>query len=351
MRKTPLSPQTLSQLAAVNEGAARLGPLVQVPALLEELGVEPEAVLREEGIAPQFLANPENVIGFIPGGRLLTRCAETTGCAHFGLLLGRRSGVEALGLIGLLASNAPDLGTALRDLILHMHLSDRGAVPFLSVEGRCAFLGYSIYHPRVESIRHIYDVVMAVVCNVMRALCGPDWHPSEVIFSHSRPANVKPFRDHFQAPLRFDAPRTGLLFPASYLDHPLPGSNPQLRQLLEQRVAALETEGAGDFVALVRRILHNLVLDGHGSLSEVAQVFGIHHRTLNRRLRESGWTFKALLDEVRHEIARQLLADTDLSVLELAAVLGYADDTAFTRAFKRWSGVPPSAWRAASRRT
>jgi hypothetical protein len=61
-----------------------------VPALLEELGVEPEAVLCEEGIAPQFLANPENVIGFIPGGSLLTRCAEITGSAHFGRLLGRR---------------------------------------------------------------------------------------------------------------------------------------------------------------------------------------------------------------------------------------------------------------------
>ena len=350
MTKTQLSPQALSQLVAVTEGTARVGPLVHVPALLKELGVAPETVLCEEGIDPMLLADPENTIGFTPLGSLLTRCAATTGCAHFGLLLGKRSGVDALGLIGLLASHAPNLGTALRDLILHMHLNDRGAVPLLSVEGECAFLGYSVYHPRVESTRHIYDGVMAVVRNVMRTLCGPDWRPSEVIFSHSRPPDLKPFQNHFQASLRFDAPRTGLLFPAHCLKHYLPGSNPKLRRLLEDRVAALEAEGAGDLVAQVRRILHNLVLDGHGSLGEVAQIFAVHRRTLNRRLRERGLTFKRLLDEVRYEIACQLLADTDLSVVELAAVLGYADDTAFSRAFRRWSGSPPTAWRVTSRR-
>ncbi len=350
MTKTQLSAQSLSQLAAVTEGTARLGPLVHVPALLEEFGVVPGTFLSEEGIDPKFLTNPENTIGFTPLGRLLTRCATATGCAHFGLLLGKRAGMEALGLLGLLASHAPNLGTALRDLILHMHLNDRGAVPLLFVEGECAFLGYSVYHPQVESTRHIYDGVMAVVRNVMRTLCGPDWRPSEVIFSHSRPPDLKPFRDHFQAPLRFDAPRTGLLFPASCLEQYLPGSNPRLRLLLEERVAALEAEGAGDLVAQVRRVLHNLVLDGHGTLGQVAQVFEVHRRTLNRRLRERGLTFKRLLDEARYEIACQLLADTDLSMMELAAVLGYADDTAFTRAFRRWSGIPPTAWRAALRR-
>lgn len=350
LEKTRLSPQAIAQLAAVTEGTARVGPLVRLPALLQELGVEPGAVLREAGIDPGLLADPENRIDFAPLGRLLTLCATRTGCAHLGLLLGQRSGLEALGLIGLLAEHAPDLGTALHDLILHMHLNDRGAVPLLSVEGEYAFLGYSIYHPGVEGARHVYDGVMAVVCNVMRAFCGPHWRPAEAIFSHARPPEVKPFRDHFRSPLCFDAPRTGLRFPVLDLARPLPGSQPKLRRLLELRVAALEAEGAGDLAVQIKRVLHNLVRDGQGSAEQVAQVFAVHRRTLNRRLAERGLTFRGLLEDVRYEIARQLLVDTDLAVAELAAVLGYADDTAFSRAFRRWSGIPPSAWRAAPRR-
>jgi hypothetical protein len=185
MPQTKLSPRSLAQLAAVAEGTARVGPLVLLPALLEEHGVEPDALISEAGVDPDLLADPESEIDFARLGRLLTLCAERTRCDHIGLLLGKRAGVEALGLIGLLAAHSPDVGTALRNLILHMHLNDRGAVPMLSVEHECAFLGYSIYYPLIEGGRHIYDGVMAVMRNVMKAFCGPDWRPSEVIFSHN----------------------------------------------------------------------------------------------------------------------------------------------------------------------
>jgi len=77
----------------------------------------------------------------------------------------------------------------------------------------------------------------------------------------------------------------------------------------------------------------------------VAEIFGIHRRTLNRRMRARGLTFQELVEEVRYDIARQLLRETDLAIVAIAAVLDYADAAAFTRAFRRWSGTTPAAWR------
>lgn len=349
MTQAKLSPNALAQLAVVTEGALRVGPLVALPALIQELGQEPDPVIRESGVDPRHLDDPENSIGFTALGRLLAHCAERTGCAHLGLLLGQRSGLQSLGLIGALAEHSPEVGTALRNLILHLHLHDRGAVPVLSVEGKRAFLGYSIYQPGVEGTRQIYDGSIAIICNIMRTLCGSDWRPAEVIFSHGRPADPRPFRAFFQAPLRFDGECTGVVFSAHSLDQRLRGADPQLRRLLEERIAALESNGAGDLVVQVRRVLHNLLLDGRGSLGQVAGVFEVHRRTLNRRMRELGLTVRQLIDEERYQIARQLLGETDLSVVELAAVLGYADASAFSRAFRRWSGTSPTAWRMAQR--
>jgi AraC-like DNA-binding protein len=99
----------------------------------------------------------------------------------------------------------------------------------------------------------------------------------------------------------------------------------------------------------MRRVVRNLLLGGRGSLDQVAQVFSIHRRTLNRRMRDRGVTVRGLVEEVRYDIACQLLRETDLKAVEIAAVLDYADAASFTRAFRRWSGTTPSAWRTGQR--
>jgi AraC-like DNA-binding protein len=334
----------------VTDGYLRVGPIQGLPSLLRALGQDPDTVIRGAGVDPELLADPENFIGFTALGRLLAACAASTACPHFGLLLGQRTGLEALGLVGLLAEHSPNVGSALHNLVLHLHLHDRGAVPTLVIEGECALFGYAIYQPGVEGTRQIYDGALAIVFNILKALCGPLWQPTEVLFSHSKPANSEPFRRFFQARLRFDAERSALVFSAACLRQPLGGSNPLLRKLLEERIALLESLGAGDIVSQVRRVLHHRLLSGQGSLGQVAEIFAIHRRTLNRRLRGHGLTFQHLLDEVRYAIACQLLRETDMAIVEIGTALGYADPAAFTRAFRRWSGTTPSAWRGTRRR-
>ncbi len=197
-----------------------------------------------------------------------------------------------------------------------------------------------------EGTDQIYDGALAILFNTLRALCGPAWLPTEVLFSRRRPGNIQPYRDFFRVPLRFDMEQTALVFPTKWLDHAVPGADPVPRQRIERRIAALASLDHPDLVSQLRRLLRVLLTTHRGSLEQVAQLFSMQGRTLNRRLKARGATFQALVDEGRYEIARQLLEHTHMSMSEIAATLDYAAASAFTRAFRRWSGTTPAAWRA-----
>jgi AraC-like DNA-binding protein len=96
----------------------------------------------------------------------------------------------------------------------------------------------------------------------------------------------------------------------------------------------------------VERVLHQLLLSGHGTAEAVARQFGISQRTLRRRLDAEGKSFQALVNRTRHELACQLLRNTQMPVTHIAAALQYADTNAFSRAFRQWAGCTPTAWRA-----
>jgi AraC-like DNA-binding protein len=332
---------------AVVEGAARVGPLA-IPPVLREMGVDPNEVLVSAAVDPELFDNPDNLITFATAGRLLGACIARTGCPHFGLLVGQQSGAVSLGLPGLLMLRSANVGEALRNLVAHLCLQDRGAVPTLSVQGKVATLGYAIYEPGVENTDQIADAAIAIACNILRALCGPEWVPTQVLFAHRRPADVQPYRSFFRAAVGFDAVQNALVFPARWLAQPLPEANADLRCRLQEEVARLDSRYALSFAAKVRRALRAVVIAGNCSAAGVAHSFGLQRRTLNRRLRAEGTTFETLLGEVRHEVACQLLGNTNMRVRSVSDALGYADSAAFTRAFRRWSGTTPARWRKAN---
>jgi AraC-like DNA-binding protein len=338
----------LSTRPLVTEGHLRISVFVSLPALLREMGQNPALIAAAVGVDIALFDDPDNTLEFVTASRLLALCVERTQCEHFGLLLGMRSETKDLGLVGHLVQNSPDVDAALRNLILHLHLHDRGAVPTLTVKSGVAVLGYAIYQPGVVRADQIYDGAMAITFNIMAALCGPDWRPTEVLLSRSNPIDPAPYRRFFRAPLRFDADQTALVFSASWLECPLNGSDPALRRVLEAQVSTLEAQGSGDVVAQLRRVLRTLLVSGSGSAEQVAPLFSMHRRTLNRRLKARDTTFHALVQETRFDIARHFLECTQIPIVEIASALDYADASAFTRAFRRWSGTTPAAWRASA---
>ena len=126
------------------------------------------------------------------------------------------------------------------------------------------------------------------------------------------------------------------------------GADPELHRLLKKQIEVLETGNNDYFPDQVRRILHTALITGHSKADDIAALFSMHSRTLSRRLKAYDTSFKDLADKARYEIAQQLLENSELEITQIAAASGYADASAFCRAFRRWSGITPSAWRERS---
>ena len=328
------------------QASVRVSSVRVIPELLRNLGANPAEVLAAAGVPPELFDDPDNRISFALRSHLIRLCVDRTGCRHFGLLIGQQAGLHSLGLLGLLVQHSADVGSALRSLVRCLHHHVQGAVTTLAVNDRTAMLSYSIYETQVEATDQTGDGAVAAMFNILRALCGADWKPVEVLFAHRRPDDVRPFQQFFRAPLRFDAEHDGVVFPADWLQRPLAGADAELRRRAQEQMDALELAHRGDFREQVLAVLRTALIAGQANADQVAAFFSLHRRTLSRRLSACGTSFQSLVDEGRFEIARQMLENTDADIQRIAVMLEYADASAFARAFRRWSGTTPSGWRA-----
>lgn len=323
-----------------------VAPIQALPEVLAELGCDPAAVFAESGVDIHLFERPESRISVDDLGQLLQSCVASTGCQHFGLLLGQRFDTSMLGEIGALMRNSPTVGRACRELTLHLHLQDRGAVPLLiHVSPRHVALGYSVLRYETGAIRQFQEGVVAIMYRVMRELCGPDWTPVEARFSNRRPADLTPYRQFFGARLQFDADFSAVVFARDWLNHPVAGADPKLHEQLCTLIARMEDNQNHRLTDKVRRALRSMVFSGTASSEGIARLFELHERNLRRRLEADGTSAHQLIQEALFSVARQMLGETHLGVSEIAAALHYGDTAAFSNAFRRWAGMSPSKWR------
>ncbi|WP_051346049.1 AraC family transcriptional regulator [Bradyrhizobium sp. th.b2] len=325
------------------DGQQRVGVLVALPLVLQELGEDPARLIAGAGIDPELLHNPENSLTFVELGRLLEACVTATGCEHFGLLVGQRSTTESLGLVGRLMRNAPTLKDALLDLCTNQKRYVRGAVAYLVVQDEIAFLGYAVHHPAMLAIDQLSDGAIAVGFNIISELSGTA--PDEALLARRAPGNLAPYRQFYGSTPRFDAQQNALAFPASLLTHPVRGADRELRKTLEKLVASYWAVEQPSVAQTVTRLLRARIVFPNTSLETVATELSMHPRTLNRRLQAEGKSFRDLMSEARFQVARQLLEGTRMEVTEIALALGYAEPSSFTHAFHKWSEMTPSEWR------
>lgn len=345
-------PCRLAALGLATDGAVRMAPLLGLPCLLSDHGLDPDAVIRGQGCDPALFRDPDNTIAFSAVGRLLAHAAAVTGCRYPGIELARHWGLDVLGAVGRAARLAPNVGAALRCVTLNMHLHDRGAVPYLWTSGDHAVFGYTLYCPDVLGTEHIYDAALTIVHNILRELAGTGWRATEVRLFRDAPVDMTPFREHFRSPLRFAAEQASIVFPAADLARPSANADPARFAAALRDLEALDASFGGGLSDKVQRLLMSLMVTGAClgdtalDRAAVSKLLGLHPRSLNRRLRAEGTTFAALLTDSRYVIARELLRDTRLPVDAIAALLGYAQAASFDHAFRRWSTTTATAWRS-----
>lgn len=328
-------------------GDIRVGPILAIPDILAEFGTNPQRAFSQADVDPQLFLDPDNRIQIERLGHLFEVCAALTDCPHFGLLVGDRFNFPTLGPLGYLMRNSPTVGDALRSLLLHLHLHDRGAAPVLLSSGNSSVtLGYSVYRHGTPGVGHILDATMAITYRILVELCGPTWVPQYVQLSHNKPAELGPYRRIFHANLTFGAEVSGLTFATTWLTQPIEGADPRLHALIATAIQKAEATGPMSFSELVEGVLPQLILNGTASSEVIARLFAVHERTLRRRLRADGKGLQQIINRARFELAQQLLENTALPVSAIATALHYDDPNAFSRAFRSWAQLSPVQWRA-----
>jgi len=240
---------------AVAPGHVRIGPLMATPSVLAELGIAPEPLLAELDLDLAAFTDPENRVPYRTVARLFDRCAEATSCHHFGLLVGSRAGLSSLGVVGYLASSAPNVGSALEILRQLNSLADAGGTVTVDCRESIVSLGYDVVEPGLEHTGQLAAAAIAIGFNILRSLCGPQWQPHDVQFSFAAPRALAPFRKVFGVAPRFDQERSAIAFPARWLANPPPGADPILHRMMKDRIDELLADNADDVVGRVRRLL------------------------------------------------------------------------------------------------
>jgi AraC-like DNA-binding protein len=339
------APQIATAFGGVGKGLVRIQPFIHYPRVLGELGADPQQVFAEAEIPAALFDHPGNTISFAALGRLMECSVAATDCPHFGLLLGCGAAENSFGLLSEVLQQCADVGTAIAHFQQYFHLHDRGGMATRSIDGRNASIGYILLDGDGPSVAQIMEGAMAIGMGLMRTLCGPNWKPAAVLLPHRRPRNAKPYLQVFGVMPEFNAERAALQFPALDFTRRIAGADQERYALLSERLNTVAARHHLDFSEQVRRVVRALVVVRRCSLDEVAALFSMNRRRMNRMLEREGTSYQQIAQEIRCRFAERLMCDTDMSLGEISAILDYADASVFTRAFCGWHGCTPSEWR------
>jgi AraC-like DNA-binding protein len=308
--------------------------------------------LAAAGLDPAALVGPEARVTQVAYNVLWARLAEASGDEDFGLHFGERLDLDAFDVVGHLVAKSATFGQGLERVVAYSRLlHDAGRVE-LEREG-----GVVRVYPGCRGLphdppRHVAEFSAAAVVALGRAVTGVAWAPRDVAFRHAAPARAGEHRRVFGVAPRFGRPETSVELGAEVLALPVRESQPGVLSYLDAYArGALEKLGppGDDPVANVERAVARALERGAPELEPVAAHLGLSPRTLQRRLAEAATSFQAVVDRVRRAHAERYVADDRLALAEIAFLLGFSDPSNFHRAFRRWTGVTPAAFREAHR--
>lgn len=279
------------------------------------------------------------------GQAFLQHIVELTGDEDVGLRAARQTQVGAFDVLEFAAFSAPTWRAAVETSFRYVRLMNEAADFRIEVDGGAAHL---VLGSRVPLVRAGIDFQSGALHRTTIHWVDEEAPELQVWLTYPRPADTRQHVETFgDVHFRFDAPHNGFVFDAARLDHPVRSADPASHRLLREHLERMLGElSAGEgLVEGVRAQLLASLKGGPLGAEALAAEMGITRRTLSRRLAQHGTTFSKLLAEVRHHAAVDYLVTTRHSVDDIAFLLGFSESSAFVRAFQRWQGEPPAAYR------
>lgn len=276
---------------------------------------------------------------------LLQKISVTIADPALGLAIGKRIAPRHVGVLGYLVLSCQNLGQALTRFARYQRLV-YDVNPFsVHVDEQGMELRWGVDYGKPGSL--VDETSIAALSSFLSVLTNQPLHPSFVSFVNPHPINLQVYLDYFHCPVEFDDALTRVRFPIEYLSVPLLHSDPTLLDLLSQQAETLllVLPKADAFEEKLQQMIVQCLHEGEPTLPAVSAHLALSTRTLQRRLQERGLVFQDILEHTRRELALRYLEDKSLSLTDIALLLGYSEQSAFNRAFKRWYEQPPKSYR------
>ncbi|MDX1695166.1 MAG: AraC family transcriptional regulator [Ketobacteraceae bacterium] len=304
-----------------------------------------DRLLVQAGIETRQLNDPEYLIPFYRVGGFFLALLQETGDSALGLEIGASVQARSYHVLGYAVLSSNTIGEAIERLIRYEQLAGKlGSTAMIKSDPvrltwRCPFEG--------PWARYVKEAAIAGWVTFGRVLVADSVRPLGVYFDHELVGDYGRYEAVFGCPVHFNASWTGVTLSPENLEAPIVSADPGLNQLMDhQAIDRLEKfDSRLNLVNEVRAEVARSLPDGEPSLEGVATALGLTVRSLQNRLKDAGLPFKAVVDEVREQLACAYLADDAASLLDIAFLLGFSEQSSFSRAFRRWRGVSPQAFR------
>lgn len=333
----------MSQITSlyVYKAVAQASPNIETSDLFEQLGLNPDGP-----IDPAVLVSSTQYYDFFAA--LADR--DPNGVA-LPLRIGATMRSNDYGAFGLAWKSAPNLRGSFARSERYGHVLGTAETYCVEMAAEGLFFCLEKAGDGRPGMLMSNEASMSAVDTISREVSTGKFTPLAVYFKHAPRGDRAIYEAHFGCPVHFESGRDALLVSAESADTPNRLGDETIASFfdahLEQQLASLLQEGHLEL--RVRRAVANVLSEGVPTVSAIASGLAMSARTLQRRLSEQGHSFQGVVDASRKELALRLLYETDYSLAEVAFLTGFAEQSAFTRAFKRWSGQTPRSYRLTAR--
>jgi AraC-like DNA-binding protein len=322
----------------------RASALIGYRELVSQLRGDPGVYLQQVRISPHLFDNEFDVLPLRSFVDLLGVTAHGLNCPDFGLRLAETHGDKHLGALGVVGANSSTVGSAMHEIMQNLEFHSPALITRVDgtiCPGRCTFT-WDFSLPGALDRTQMDESAVANICQELKILTQGAFVPELVLFRHSATRPIAEYRKYFKSPVLFGQDVNAVVVKTELLQQKIVHANQQLHNLaLEYIKKSLLSEGP-EICTQVRHLITHSLTDPGLAIALVADRLGVHERTLQRRLKQCGLTFEEILDSVREQRALELLCKSALSMARIAELVGYAEQSSFTRACLRWFGRLPS---------
>lgn len=333
-----------------------MGPMVRAASLrgfapvVRSLGGDPDELLVRFGIPVEALASEDGLISITAHDLMLDAAAADLGCPDLGLRLAESQDLSILGPLAVAiessTSTAEALDCASRFMFVHSPALSIGLEDDPSGRRGVVALRYrkdlleSPYSPQAM------ELGVGLFHGVIRAMLGSATGLRSVAFPHRPLSPIARYAAFFDVDVRFGAPLAGLCVERRMLDHGFTGADGRIRQFAIDHLAQRYPDPDTLVSVRIRRAIAETIGVSTPTVADTARLLALHARTLQRRLAGEGTTFERILDEVRREAAHRYITTTTLPLSQVAALVGFGEQSTLSHAVRRWYGVSPRRLRA-----